>query len=289
MSVTLGLIGLGEAGLAIADGLRTEGVEVHGYDVRAGDPAVAERIREAGVVPRASTADLAGTCDVLIGLTTASTAKAVVGDLEDSLRPRHVFTDWNSGSPGLKRELAGMVSRTGARFADGAVMGAVPPARHRVPVLLSGDGAEALAATVEGLGFNLEVIGPEPGQASAVKMMRSLLIKGLEALLLEFVAGADRYGITERVLGSMDGALPVHDWGELASYLLTRSYTHGARRAEELRQVAATLASSGVEPVVASAGATRLQWLVDLGLDRSSPPPAHYRDVLELIKEAQAR
>src|SRR5919197_1572868 len=127
-----------------------------------------------------------------------------------------------------------------------------------------GPGAGRLAEALAGLDMNLTLLGEEPGQASAVKMFRSLLVKGLEALLLECAVGAQSYGVTEHVLGSMPGDLPMHDWNQLGAYLLQRTIRHGERRAEELRQVAAALAEHGIEPWLAEAGARRLQWLVDM-------------------------
>jgi 3-hydroxyisobutyrate dehydrogenase-like beta-hydroxyacid dehydrogenase len=267
MTARLGIIGIGEAGAAIAAGLRDEhGVTAAGYDARGGDAAVRGRAEAAGVRMVGSLGELAAAADVLLCLTSAKVAVAVADAVAPHLRASHVYADWNSASPQVKRDLAATVTATGASFVDGAVMAAVPPLRHRVPVLLSGDGAERLCAAVDGLRMDLEVLGPEPGQASAVKMFRSLLVKGLEALLLECAVGAHAYGATERVLSSMNGTLPTDDWRELASYLLGRTVVHGARRAEELRQVARTLDEIGLEPLLADAGARRLQWFADLGL-----------------------
>jgi 3-hydroxyisobutyrate dehydrogenase-like beta-hydroxyacid dehydrogenase len=263
----IGLIGIGEAGAAIGAGLRdANDLIVVGYDARGDDAVVRARAAAAGIRLVGSLGDLAAATDVLLCLTSAKVALSVAAAVAPHLGPDHVYADWNSASPQLKREIAHVVAATGASFVDGAVMAAVPPHRHRVPVLLSGGGAERLCAALGGLGMDLELLGPEPGQASAVKMFRSLLVKGLEALLLECAVGAHEYGVTERVLSSMNGTLPTDDWRELASYLLGRTVVHGARRAEELRQVARTLGDLGVEPLLADAGARRLQWFADLGL-----------------------
>jgi 3-hydroxyisobutyrate dehydrogenase-like beta-hydroxyacid dehydrogenase len=264
----IGLIGIGEAGAAIGAGLRDENdLAVVGYDARGDDAVVRDRAAAAGIRLVGSLAELAASAEILLCLTSAKVALSVAAAAAPHLGPDHVYADWNSAGPRLKRDIAQVVEATGASFVDGAVMAAVPPHRHRVPVLLSGGGAERLCAAVEGLGLDLEVLGPEPGAASAVKMFRSLLVKGLEALLLECAVGAHEYGATDRVLSSMNGTLPTDDWRELASYLLGRTVLHGARRAEELRQVARTLDDIGVEPLLADAGARRLQWFADLGLD----------------------
>lgn len=288
MTPRIGIIGVGEAGAAIAGGLRDEhGLTVVGYDARGDDPVVQERAERAGVALVGSLAGLAERADVLICLASAKVAVPIARDMAPRLTGDHVYADWNSASPEVKREVGDVVGPTGAAYVDGAVMAAVPPHRHRVPVLLSGDGAEQLAAALAGFGMQLEVLGDEPGQASAVKMFRSLLVKGLEALLLECAVGAQAYGATERVLESMNGTLPTEDWPRLAAYLLERTVAHGERRAEELRQVARTLEDAGVEPLLAEAGARRLQWFVDLGVT-ADVAGRNYDGVLRAVAKARS-
>jgi 3-hydroxyisobutyrate dehydrogenase-like beta-hydroxyacid dehydrogenase len=267
MTPRMGLVGVGEAGAAIAAGLHDDhGLSVTGYDARGSDAAVRERATRAGVDLVDDLGALAGACDVILCLASAKVAVPVAEQVAPHLGPRHLYADLNSASPGTKREVGELVSPTGAGYADGAIMSAVPPKRHRVPTLLSGDGAARLAELLTPLGFELEVLDGGPGQASAVKMFRSLLVKGLEALLLECALGAEAWGATDRVLGSMNGTLPTEDWRRLAAYLMERTVVHGERRAEELREVARTLSDAGVEPLLADAGARRLQWFVDRGL-----------------------
>lgn len=290
MTARIGIIGIGEAAAAIASGLRDEhGLAVCGYDVRIDDDAVADRARRAGFHVMPSLAELVDASDLVVCLTSAKVAMAVARDAAPHLRQGQIYTDWNSASPQLMRDVAEVITATGASFVDGAVMAAVPPQQHRVPVLLSGDGAQRMSAMLDGLGMDLEVLGSEPGQASAVKMFRSLLIKGLEALLLECAVGADAYGATRRVFDSMAGSLPTDDWNELAAYLLTRTVMHGERRAEELRQVAETLTDAGIEPLMADAGARRLQWLVDIGVvGDPALVAAPYDDVLSSIRAVRS-
>jgi 3-hydroxyisobutyrate dehydrogenase-like beta-hydroxyacid dehydrogenase len=262
----VGFIGVGEAGTAYAAGLREAGAEVRGYDACADDPAVAARAAAAGVPLASSLADLVDGCAVVINLTSAKVAVSSARAAAPLLAEGQLYADFNSASPEVMREAAEVVEAGGARFADGAVMAAVPGRRNTVPVLLSGSGADAVRKVLVPYGAQVEVLGVDPGQASAVKMLRSLLVKGLEALLVEYAAGAARYGVARRVLDSVNGTLPMHDWNALAEYLMSRSLEHAGRRAEELRQVASTLAAAGVEPLVAPAGARRLQWLADHGV-----------------------
>ena len=282
----LGLVGFGEAGAAIAAGLREEhDLSLVAFDPRADEATVRERAAATGTELVADLAALAASADVIICLASAKVAVPIAEQIAPHLGAGHLYADWNSASPEVKRTVGGLVAATGAAFVDGAVMAAVPPSRHRVSTLLSGGGAARLAALLTPFGMQLEVLGDEPGQASAVKMFRSLLVKGLEALLLECAVGAEEYGATERVLSSMNGTLPTEDWQRLAAYMLERTVVHGARRAEELRQSAQTLEDAGVEPLMARAGAARLQWFVDLGLDPALDEK-DYDGVLRAIREA---
>jgi 3-hydroxyisobutyrate dehydrogenase-like beta-hydroxyacid dehydrogenase len=285
VSERVGLIGIGEAGAAIGGGLTAAGHQVLGYDTV---PAAEQRAAGAGVELVPSLAALAAGCDVLVCLTNAKAAVSVAAQLVPALTARHLYADWNSASPEVKQRVAETVSPSGARFVDGAVMAAVPPKRHRVPVLLSGAGAADLHAFGERIGLNTEVLGDEPGQASAVKMFRSLLVKGLESLILECALGAHAHGVTDRVLDSMAGSLPMHDWHELATYLMTRSVTHAERRASELSEVGDTLDAAGVEPLLARAGAARLRWLAELHVADRLAGPADYRRILDLIAKEQS-
>ncbi len=285
MSVALGLVGFGEAGRAIAAGLREEGVSVSVYDVRHEVPELRAAAEGLGVHWVASPAELAGRCAAIVALTSAKVAVLGAREMAPHLSSSHVYADWNSASPALMSETAEVITATGARFADGAVMAVVPPHRHKVPVLLSGDGAEAFAAVAAKAGMVVEVLGDVPGQASAVKMFRSVLVKGLEALVLECVMGAEAYGASDRVLASMAGSLPFDDWQALASYLMTRTALHGDRRAEELRQATTTLEAVGVPPLLSPAAAQRLQEFADLKLGpRLGEPPYTYTQIMQAMR-----
>lgn len=286
--IRVGFIGLGEAGLAMATGLSdVAAAHVVGYDILQDEPAVRAAAEQARVQIVGSATGLAAAADVVICLTSASAAISIAEEVAPVLSSRHLYADYNSASPELKWAVAAVVEPTGARFVDGAVMAAVSPARHQVPVLASGSGAEAFAAVGRELEMRIEVIGDRPGDASAVKMFRSLLVKGLEALVLECALGGARYGVSERVFASMGGSLPFEDWEALASYLIGRTVVHGERRAEELRQVATALVGAGIEPWLAEAGAARLQWAVDHHLRErfGGVAPRRYQDVLRVLAE----
>lgn len=288
MSATIGLVGFGEAGASIAGGLVEDGVEVVATDVRlASDVGVhlREQARERGVVLVDDVATLAGRCPVILSFVTSSAAVAVAESLAPHVGNEHLVVDANSTSPAKVQEVGRILEGSGAAVCDVAVMSAVPPHRHRVPMLASGPGAPRFVDL--GVGFDVRLIEGELGAASAIKMLRSSLIKGLEALLLEFGLAARTFGATGEVLRSITGTLPSEDWEELMGYLLTRTVRHAERRGHELEEVADMFRTTGIEPMVASAAARRLLAAGELGLAERVPDGMTDHDqILEIIAAA---
>lgn len=289
---TVGLIGVGEAGLAVGAGLVADaGAIVVAYDIRFDDPATGPPLRAAvvaaGIEPVADLADVAARSRTLFGFVTALGAEAVAREIAPYLGTDHLYADANSASPELMRTVAGIVEGREAAFADLAVMAAVPPHRHRVPILASGGGAPRMAELAPTLGMQVEIVDGPAGAASCVKMMRSLLVKGVEALLLQTGRAASQYGVFDRVLDSMDDDLPFHDWRVLADYLLGRTAVHGERRGHELREVAVTLRGLSVDAGLAEAGARALLDAAASGRLRAAfadRPPTDRNDVLAALE-----
>jgi len=292
----VGFIGFGEAGFHIAKGLRGAGVErIAAYDIHAHTPwrgdLIRQRAAESGVVLAASSRELGASCTTLLSVVTASSALEAAGQTAPYLEGRHIYADLNSVSPATKQSIDTVIRATGARFVEGAIMSPVPPHGHRVPVLLGGEGAHEFAETMTPLGMRPEVLGPDVGRAAAVKMFRSIVVKGLEALLFECVLGASRYGAEKRVFDSLGETFPGIDWDKLANYMVGRVVVHGERRAREMEEVAATLRELGIEPLMAEAAARRQDWSAQLGLREkfASEGPAGYAEALRAIEEINSR
>lgn len=288
MDTHVGIIGYGEAGAAVAGGLAEEGATVMALDTRLDGPAgPAMRAQAArdGVTLTGDMADLAANCTLILSLVTSSAALGVAQSLAPHLGPAHLAADANSTSPALAARVAATLAEHGAQAVDVAVMAAVPPLRHRVPMLASGPGSERLAAL--GHGTNIEVVAGEPGAASAVKLLRSLLVKGLEALLVEFAVASRHFGRTSEILRSIDGTLPMDRFEDLATYLLGRTALHGERRGHELEEAAEMLRELELEPLMAEAGGRRLLWAAERGLPArfADAPPAHYEEVIDALLE----
>ncbi len=258
----IALIGFGEAASAIVAGWPA-GVSLAAYDVKSEEPAaagaMAERLAAHRVRLAASPADALSGAAAALCLVTADRALEAAEAGARHLAPGALWLDGNSCAPGTKARAARVV---GPGYVDMAIMAPVSGLGHRVPVLLSGPSAERAASRLRGLGMAPEVVGDAVGQASSVKMLRSAMIKGLEALTAECILGARRAGVDGRVLASLMASDPEVDWPARAAYNLERMTTHGNRRAAEMREVALTLREIGVPDAMAAATE---QWQARLG------------------------
>jgi len=229
--------------------------------------------------------------DLVFLAVTASSSLAAAQSCLPGLSNGQLFLDINSVSPQRKTETAACVAPTGAAYVDVAVMAPVAPYQHKVPCLVGGPGAAAFVAAATTLGMNTEFVSSEVGQASAIKMFRSIMIKGLEALMLESMLAASEYRVEDRVLASLKETYPALDWQKLSGYMIERVVSHGRRRAAEMREVAQTLEGIGLEPIMAAATAARQQWLADLGAkERLGGRNTEDRaELIRLIREAMGK
>jgi len=290
--IKIGFIGFGEAGFHLARGLRGAGVSgICAYDIHTQTPGLGEKIQrrasESEVPLLESNSDLAAASDIIFSTVTANRAAEAAEQTAPFLTSRHIYVDLNSVSPALKQSIGQMVASRGARFVEVAIMSPVPRHGSAVPMLLGGPHAHSLLDLLSPYGMNLEVISEQIGAASAVKMCRSVVVKGLEALLLECAMGSVPYGADERVFETLDETFPGIDWKRLASYMIGRVVEHGERRAREMEEVAATLRSIGVEPIMAEATARRQDSLSSLGLLDyfGGEAPDDYRAVAQAVAE----
>jgi 3-hydroxyisobutyrate dehydrogenase-like beta-hydroxyacid dehydrogenase len=286
MADVIALIGYGEAGQAIGKGLAGAGASMRAYDLRHGEGALQRAAKAAGIALKDS-ADAAITgADFVFSLVTAGSALDAARSYAKHLRPRQTYIDFNSVSPLTKRGVAEAVTASGAEFVEAAIMAPVSGPNHRVPVLLSGAAAPALAKRLGAYGMRLETVGERVGDASLNKMLRSIFIKGIDALILESLVAARRVGIEERILDSVQQTFPGIDWHELASYSLSRTVVHAARRAAEMHESAATVAELGLEPLVTEGIARRIEWAHEQLKDVTWPAgePRSYEEVLSVLE-----
>jgi 3-hydroxyisobutyrate dehydrogenase-like beta-hydroxyacid dehydrogenase len=246
---TLTVLGLGEAGGRVAADLVAAGLEVRGYDPAAAAPE--------GVIQTDDAVAAVAESAIVLALTGASSARAAAEAALPGLAPGVVYADANTSSPALKRDLASLVSETGALFADVALLGPVPARGLRTPALASGPGAPAFADALAPLGMPIEVVSDNPGDAAALKLLRSVFMKGLAAAMLESLRAAEAAGRADWLRREIAGVV-----GEpLLERLVEGSHLHAARRVHEMEAACELLRELGVEPHVSSASASVLAGL----------------------------
>jgi 3-hydroxyisobutyrate dehydrogenase-like beta-hydroxyacid dehydrogenase len=213
---------------------------------------------------------LAQGCDLVISAVTAGQAVDAARAVAAGIETNGWYFDINSVAPGTKLAVAAAVPA--AAFVEGAVMAPIDPKRSQAPILIAGDRAGEFMPVIQALGFTgVSVASQQAGAASASKMCRSVMIKGVEALLMECLVSAQHYGVTQPVIESLNNLFPGIDWTEKSHYMLSRSLEHGTRRAEEMEQVAITVADAGIEPLMSSACVQRQRFAAGFSKLHSEP------------------
>ncbi|HXX07910.1 MAG TPA: DUF1932 domain-containing protein [Pseudolabrys sp.] len=261
-------IGFGEAGQAIASGLRDTGIErIAAWDILFPEAAGA-RLKSAGEAIGVRVAPSAGDAvrdsDMIISAVTAASSLEAARSVAPHLAGNPYYLDINSVSPGRKQETAALLGER-TRYVDIAVVAPIHPDRHRTPLLISGPHAEGISPLLRELEMQLTVVGPEVGSAAAIKMIRSVMIKGIEALTLECFLAAARAGILEEVTASLKNNYPGLNWVEIADYNLERMASHGERRAAEMEESAATLRQLGLDPLMVDSTVKRQREMGAMG------------------------
>lgn len=290
---TVGLIGYGEVGRILAEDLRARGVDVVAYDLKLDDdrrPPLAQHAAEHGTRLAPDHAAVAREVDLVISAVTASQTVQVAQALARGLEDGTFVVDMNSASPGAKQEAFAIVDEADGRYVEGAVMTSVPPHRLAVPLLLGGPHAADVAPLLTDLGFSGATVHDERlGIASATKLSRSVVIKGMEALFVESLTSARHFGVEDAVIASFTETFPGIDWEAQATWFFRRAIQHGLRRSEEMQEAARTVAEAGLPPLGATAAAERQRWLGEQHAAGTLSPTTNWREsadaILEKIKE----
>jgi 3-hydroxyisobutyrate dehydrogenase-like beta-hydroxyacid dehydrogenase len=255
------VFGLGEAGSLIAGDLASAGVEVHGYDP-------AEVATPAGVSRHDHAPAAVVGADLVLGITAAADATTALTQALDAIPRGAVYADLATASAGLKRRLAAIASGAGLGFADVALMSPVPGTGLRTPALVSGPSARELIATMAPLGMPVEHAGDEAGMAATRKLLRSVVVKGLTALVIESMRAAGAAGLVNETWDNIVGQLNAVDEA-LVRRLVTGTGRHAARRVHEMEAAAELLTELGVEPTMTSATTAQLR---RVAADRTAVP-----------------
>ncbi len=261
-------IGFGEAGQAIAAGLRDVGIErIAAWDILF-PQAEGMRLKAAGetmgVRLAKSAADAVAQTDMIISAVTAASSVEAARSVAPHLSGSPYYLDINSVSPGRKQETAKLLGDK-ARYVDVAVIAPIHPLRHKTPLLIAGPHAQEISPLLGELEMQLSIVGADTGKAAAIKMIRSVMIKGMEALSLECFLAASRAGLLEEVTTSLKNNYPTLDFTKVADYNIERMASHGERRAAEMEESSATLRELGLDPLMVDATVKRQREMGALG------------------------
>ncbi|THF65252.1 NAD(P)-dependent oxidoreductase [Pseudothauera rhizosphaerae] len=258
----IGIIGFGEVGSSFARGLREQGAfDILAYDEPPGprQKELAERRSVELAVPLLASPSGFMDRDIVFSSVPQDAALAAAGFCAPRIGPRPLYVDVNSLSPAVKRQVAEVVGGAGRDFVDAAIVGMPIRDLHRAQILAAGARAEAFAGLMTPHGMRIQVVGDAPGAAAGIKIVRSLLTKGLEVLLVEALVGARRYGLTEDIVASFCQLCEERPMRELLEFLVRSHPVHARRRSLEVAQTVETLEEAGVEPLMARAVLRRLQ------------------------------
>ncbi len=284
----VGILGFGEVGSCFAGDLKLAGADVMAYDKYWDVEPAGERIRRRSAetgVPLAQTVQTLGEwAEVIISVTVPVAALEAAVDVAPSLRSGQIFADFSSAVPAVKRHIERLVAAQGCDFVDGGILGSPRLSGHRVPIVVSGPRAEALVSVLNGFNMQLTLIGHEVGQASALKVIRSVFTKGFEAVLLECLVASETFGIREAIMRSLVEFLAAQPPEQLFELLITSHAVHAHRRAGEMEGVFRLLRAEGIDAVMTEATWRKLQWSAALRVvERATEKPRQLRDVIPLV------
>ncbi len=294
-SGSIAFIGFGEAAHAFLDGWRTQpgfGARVAAYDIKTDSPDPDVRAAKRGdyvranVIGASSAPEAVAGADVVFSVVTADQAHEAAVAALPGLAKGALFFDCDSCAPQTKERTAKEVDAAGARYVDVAVMAPVHPRLHRTPLLISGAHASDAAAALAALDMSAAIHDGPVGSSSAIKMIRSIMMKGLEALVCECVLAGRKAGVIETVLDSLDDTYPGFDWKKRSAYMLERVMTHGVRRAAEMREVTLTVDLLGLDGAMSRASVGWQQTIGELGLRSGADEAADYRILADRILDS---
>lgn len=264
---TIAFIGFGEAACAFVTGWGDHRPKLlRGFDLKH-DAQIQARFAALNVAQSTCAQAVSG-ADAVFCVVTADQALIAAENAAPHIEKDTLWFDCNSCAPQTKITAAKVINAAGGRYVDAAVMAPVHPLLHHVPILLSGPHAKAASTVLAALDMRANIAGDLIGQASSIKMMRSVMIKGLEALSAECFLAARKAGVDEAVIGSLEASNPEIQWREQGAYHLERMLVHGKRRAAEMREVARTVQDLGLSGGISAAVA---DWQDQLGHLEADP------------------
>jgi 3-hydroxyisobutyrate dehydrogenase-like beta-hydroxyacid dehydrogenase len=283
----LGFIGFGEAGFELARGLHSAGASpLYACDKKTLDPDrvlyLKSRALEVGVHYLESIGEVVEKAEIILSVVTPEASLSAAQEAAPHLRPDQTYLDLTSSFPKDMKAVSALVEPTGAKFVDGAIMGALFISGHKVLIYVAGSHAEVAARLLNHWGMNLQPVGQEPGRASAIKLILSISSKGLEALLTETLLAAHHYGVEEQVLSAFRQFFAKGLEAAIDRFVGSDA-VHSGRRVKEMESSAQLLENLGVDPIMTEATVRRLKWSASLGLKEyfQGRTPEGYKEVIQ--------
>lgn len=286
----LGIIGFGEVGTSLCEGLKREGLtDIKIYDKLYNQPKYAEMLSKKAknikieLVP--NNRILIEKSDIIFAVTTAEVALDTANEALPWLDSKHIYVDLNSANPSIKEIISKKVESKRAIFIDGAIMGAPRKELHKTPIVISGKETKPFLDFGKRWHMNLRVVGEKPGQASTVKLIRSIWAKGIEALFLETFHAAETYKVTYFILESIKSMMSENEIGNLINQLVTSDVIHSKRRSYEMKMAAEVLEKSGIDNTMSNAIKEKLLWSYNLNIiDKfKNKEPQNFKEVIQAI------
>lgn len=289
--MNIGFIGYGEAAYNISLGLKGEGITgIRANDAMMDHPVMGKQVHtraeEAGVTLVSSSKEVAQWADVLFAAVPSSFTMDVCNEIKEVLRPGQLYVDVSASTPAIKKAIWAAVQDTGVLFVDAAMLGSLPKDKHKVPITASGNGAEKFYETMTPYGMKITLAGQTAGSASAIKLVRSIFMKGIASLMIEMLQAADAYGVTEEVVASVGKSMDNIPFTSHLDRLVTGSALHCTRRAAEMKGSIAMLEEAGLSAEMTTATKHRLEALepYEFAKNYVDKKPAGYQEIIEAIR-----
>ena len=289
--MNIGFIGFGEAAYNIALGFSQNGTTgIRANDAMMNHPVMGQQVhtraKEAQVELVEDAKEVARWADVLFAAVPSSFTMDVCNTVKDELRPGQIYADVSASTPATKIAIWDKIKNTGVLFADAAMLGSLPQDKHRVPITASGNGAAKFKEVMEPLGMRITLAGDKAGSASAIKLVRSIFMKGIASLMIETMQAADAYDVSKEIVASLSKSLDGIPFEQHLNRLVTGTAIHCSRRAAELKGSIAMLEESNLVPEMATAAKHCHEALVEYRFAERyvNEKPKGWQDIIESIR-----
>jgi len=291
----IGFIGFGEAAYNISLGLKKEGInDICANDKMAQHSVMGEQVqnraKDAGVSLLSSASEVVGSSDIIFAAVPSSFTMSVCDEILGDLRPGQLYIDVSASTPQIKKDIWEKIKHTEVLFVDAAMLGSLPKDKHKVPITASGNGALKFKEIMSDYGMNITVADDEPGSASAIKLVRSIYMKGISALMLETMQAAEAYGVSEQIIKSLGKSMDGISFSNHLDRLVTGSAVHSIRRAAELKGSLQMLHQAGVDSNMTEATKKTLESLeqYNFAVRFANNSPHSWKEIVAITQQKES-